>query len=149
MNAELLDKYNMETRKKSLLEEHLERQAQQGSKGRGREQAEGGGEGERKKGKKGKGEGDGGGREGGKKRHKGEKGQGGDAGAGDGGGARGPPGGGGAGEEDWVGKHPWRPFDREKDLEIKPAALNPKSLLENAGGLSGKFKSAGGQRNFL
>eukprot|EP00798_Chlamydomonas_sp_ICE-L_P030369 gene30369-35375_t len=50
-------------------------------------------------------------------------------------------------EESWVGKHPWRPFDRDTDLVIKPKALDPKKLME--GGMAGMFQSAGGTRHFL
>lgn len=48
-----------------------------------------------------------------------------------------------------AGDWPWRPFDREKDLEIKPTAKSGAAILKNAGGLGGKFSSAGGTRHFL
>ena len=51
--------------------------------------------------------------------------------------------------ESWVGHHPWRPFDRETDLVIKPKALDPKELLAKTGSLGGMFQSAGGTRHFL
>lgn len=44
---------------------------------------------------------------------------------------------------------PWRPFEREKDLEIRSSkAVNAKDIIKNAN-LSSKFQSAGGTRNFL
>jgi hypothetical protein len=48
------------------------------------------------------------------------------------------------GDEEWVGKHPWRPFDRDKDLNAPHAA--PKSaaaLLKDGAGLAGRFSSGG------
>lgn len=49
-------------------------------------------------------------------------------------------------EEDWDREaHPWRPFDREKDLEIKPSgSRDPKELLKNMKGLSSRFGGSGG-----
>jgi hypothetical protein len=37
--------------------------------------------------------------------------------------------------------HPWRPFDRDQDLEIKPAGgrIDPKDLLKGTQGLSSRF----------
>lgn len=46
------------------------------------------------------------------------------------------------GDGDWAGKHPWRPWDRDKDLEkaaSKPKA--PTDLLKAAGTLSSRFSS--------
>eukprot|EP00775_Hariotina_reticulata_P013672 gene13672-13794_t len=48
-------------------------------------------------------------------------------------------------DEGWVGKHPWKPFDREKDLEVQ--FQRPKGtadLLKAAGALSSRF--SGGNR---
>jgi curved DNA-binding protein CbpA len=49
-------------------------------------------------------------------------------------------------EDDWDREaHPWRPFDREKDLEIKPSgSRDPKELLKNMKGLSSRFAGSGG-----
>ncbi|PKI62422.1 hypothetical protein CRG98_017228 [Punica granatum] len=51
-------------------------------------------------------------------------------------------------EEDWVGKHPWKPWDREKDLTAGRQKVNfdSESMAE---GLSSKFSSGHFQRNFL
>ncbi len=55
-------------------------------------------------------------------------------------------------QPEWVGKHPWRPFDREADfaagLSSKPDA---KKLIANAKGLNSRFAggAAQGQRSFL
>ena len=50
----------------------------------------------------------------------------------------------------WVGDHPWRPFDRDKDLDLKPKAQNPEQMIKTAAALSaGRFQSAGGTRHFL
>lgn len=37
--------------------------------------------------------------------------------------------------------HPWRPFDRDRDLEVKPAGgpMNPQDLLKGTQGLSSRF----------
>jgi len=58
-----------------------------------------------------------------------------------------------SGDSDWDrSAHPWRPFDREKDLEIKPTGrTNPQELLKNMKGLKSRFgggNSSGG-RTFL
>ncbi|KAK6939775.1 DnaJ domain [Dillenia turbinata] len=54
----------------------------------------------------------------------------------------------GAEKEDWVGKHPWKPWDREKDLTA--GRQNVKFNAENmAEGLSLRFSSGSFQRNFL
>jgi curved DNA-binding protein CbpA len=44
-------------------------------------------------------------------------------------------------EDDWDREaHPWRPFDREKDLDIKPSgSRDPQELLKNIKGLSSRF----------
>lgn len=54
-------------------------------------------------------------------------------------------------KEAWAGEHPWRPFDRDKDLEIKPkVTMDPSQLIRNAAMMnSGRFQSAGGTRHFL
>ena len=56
-----------------------------------------------------------------------------------------------AGEgEDWEGKHPWRPFDRERDLGAQSRPTNKEELLRKTGGLSARFQgNAGGGRTFL
>ena len=41
---------------------------------------------------------------------------------------------------DWAGSHPWKPFDRDKDLEVQ--LTRPKGaadLLKSAGALSSRF----------
>ena len=61
-------------------------------------------------------------------------------------------------QDDWDrSAHPWRPFDREQDLEIKPSgAADPKEMLKNMKGLSSRFAGssgrgggASGSRSFL
>ncbi|XP_058769970.1 uncharacterized protein LOC131643694 [Vicia villosa] len=52
------------------------------------------------------------------------------------------------GEKEWVGQHPWKPWDRENDL----AAGRMKVKLDAEGmseGLSSRFNSGNFQRNFL
>lgn len=58
----------------------------------------------------------------------------------------------GAGGEDasWVGAHPWRPFDREKDLNIGPKPVSKEDILKRAGTLGSRFGgNAAGSRQFL
>ncbi|KAL0031255.1 hypothetical protein WJX77_011655 [Trebouxia sp. C0004] len=51
---------------------------------------------------------------------------------------------------EWEGKHPWRPFDREKDLNIASKPANQDELLQKSGSLTGRFGgSTTGQRTFL
>lgn len=51
-------------------------------------------------------------------------------------------------KEEWVGQHPWKPWDREKDLV--DGRQNIKFDSENmAEGLSSRFSSGNFQRNFL
>ncbi|XP_061366608.1 uncharacterized protein LOC133309797 [Gastrolobium bilobum] len=51
-------------------------------------------------------------------------------------------------KEDWVGQHPWKPWDREKDLTAgrQSVKLDSESMSE---GLSSRFSSGNFQRNFL
>uniref|UniRef100_A0A7S3R7C5 J domain-containing protein n=1 Tax=Dunaliella tertiolecta TaxID=3047 RepID=A0A7S3R7C5_DUNTE len=50
----------------------------------------------------------------------------------------------------WVGKHPWKPFDRETDLEIRGGKpKDPQKLMQVQGSLSSKFSSGGSSRTFL
>jgi hypothetical protein len=47
-------------------------------------------------------------------------------------------------KESWAGKHPWQPWDRDKDLEVqlqRPKAAG--DLLKAAGNLSSRFSSGG------
>jgi len=49
-----------------------------------------------------------------------------------------------------VAAQPWRPFNREVDLELKPKWLNPQRLLGSAAALiASRFESARGARHFL
>ena len=45
--------------------------------------------------------------------------------------------------------HPWRPFDREKDLNMGPKIADKDRLIKQAGNLTSRFGSNSGQRNFL
>lgn len=51
-------------------------------------------------------------------------------------------------KEEWVGQHPWKPWDREKDLTAgrQKVNLDSKGMTE---GLSSRFSSGTVQRNFL
>lgn len=52
-------------------------------------------------------------------------------------------------EQEWEGSHPWRPFDREKDLQAtKPK--NQAELVRQMGDLTSRFgTSNAGPRKFL
>lgn len=51
-------------------------------------------------------------------------------------------------KEEWLGQHPWKPWDREKDLVA--GRQNVKLDSENMGaGLTSRFSSGSFQRNFL
>lgn len=52
-------------------------------------------------------------------------------------------------DSNWKGTHPWRPFDREKDLNFGPKPVDQQELLKKAGSLHGRFGGAVGQRTFL
>ncbi|KAF5742593.1 hypothetical protein HS088_TW09G00644 [Tripterygium wilfordii] len=51
-------------------------------------------------------------------------------------------------KEEWVGNHPWKPWDREKDLVAgrKNIKLDSENMAE---GLTGRFSSGSFERNFL
>jgi len=51
-------------------------------------------------------------------------------------------------KEDWEGNHPWKPWDREKDLSAgrQKVALDAENMSQ---GLSSRFASGAVQRNFL
>ncbi|KAF8411863.1 hypothetical protein HHK36_004422 [Tetracentron sinense] len=51
-------------------------------------------------------------------------------------------------KEEWVGQHPWKPWDREKDLTAgrQNVNLDPQSMTQ---GLTSRFSSGTVQRNFL
>jgi hypothetical protein len=71
----------------------------------------------------------------------------GDGGKGDGGGKGG--GGGGAQEADGGSDWPGRPFDRDKDLAIRPQAKSGADIVKSAAALGSKFSGGGIQRHFL
>ncbi|KAK7357106.1 hypothetical protein VNO80_16389 [Phaseolus coccineus] len=52
------------------------------------------------------------------------------------------------GKEEWVGEHPWKPWDREKDLTAgrKTVNFDSESMTKD---LSSRFSSGNFQRNFL
>lgn len=52
-------------------------------------------------------------------------------------------------KDTWEGKHPWRPFDREKDLNIGAKPVSQADLLKKAGSLTGRFGGPVGRRTFL
>lgn len=47
----------------------------------------------------------------------------------------------GRASEAWAGSHPWRPFDRDKDLQQAPKKVTSQDLLKKAGSLAGRFAS--------
>ncbi|CAN6471434.1 unnamed protein product [Victoria cruziana] len=51
-------------------------------------------------------------------------------------------------KEDWVGQHPWKPWNRETDLSAgrQKVDLDPKNMAQ---GLASRFSSGSFQRNFL
>ncbi|CAL4963415.1 unnamed protein product [Urochloa decumbens] len=51
-------------------------------------------------------------------------------------------------KEEWEGNHPWKPWDREKDLTAgrQKVSLDPENMSQ---GLSSRFASGAVQRNFL
>ncbi|XAR55632.1 hypothetical protein NMG60_11035763 [Bertholletia excelsa] len=51
-------------------------------------------------------------------------------------------------KEEWEGKHPWKPWDREKDLTAgrQSVKLDTENMVQ---GLSSRFSSGSFQRNFL
>lgn len=51
-------------------------------------------------------------------------------------------------KEEWEGKHPWKPWDREKDLTAGRLSvkLDPENMSK---GLSSRFSSGSFQRSFL
>ncbi|TVU33890.1 hypothetical protein EJB05_15704, partial [Eragrostis curvula] len=51
-------------------------------------------------------------------------------------------------KEEWEGNHPWKPWDREKDLSAgrQNVSLDPENMSQ---GLSSRFASGAVQRNFL
>lgn len=57
---------------------------------------------------------------------------------------------GGEGDEDWEVNHPWRPFDRERDLGNQVMPQSKEALLAKTGNLSSRFQGNGtGGRSFL
>lgn len=51
-------------------------------------------------------------------------------------------------KDEWVGKHPWKPWDRENDLTAgrQKVKLDAEGMAE---GLASKFSSGNFQRSFL
>eukprot|EP00897_Mesotaenium_endlicherianum_P003367 jgi/Mesen1/3058/ME000018S02364 len=120
--ALLMDQYNENKRAKTLLEKHQEALAEGAKKRRRKEKEEAA---FAKLGKKGAGASRGA--------------------AAKGGGVGGP----GEASKEWEANHPWRPWDRDKDLSAGPKAM--KLDKDNmAGGLSSRFGSSNpGGRSFL
>lgn len=50
---------------------------------------------------------------------------------------------------DWQSNAPWRPFDRERDLQTGAAPATPKEMLKKAGSLSTRFGGGNTGRSFL
>lgn len=40
---------------------------------------------------------------------------------------------------EWEGSHPWRPFDREKDLQVSVKPRNQAEFVKQMGSLAGRF----------
>lgn len=51
--------------------------------------------------------------------------------------------------EEWASAHPWRPFDREKDMKQAGSAKSAAKLLNDGEALKGRFAGAGAQSSFL
>ncbi len=50
----------------------------------------------------------------------------------------------------WAGAHPWRPFDRDRDLDAGPRPVSKEELLRKSGKLGDRFGGgADGGRSFL
>jgi len=50
----------------------------------------------------------------------------------------------------WAGAHPWRPFDRDRDLDAGPRPVSKEELLRKSGKLGDRFGGgADGGRAFL
>ena len=47
-------------------------------------------------------------------------------------------------DQEWVGNHPWRPFERERDLQTSSKPTNQAQFLTQMGDLAGRF---GGSNN--
>lgn len=56
---------------------------------------------------------------------------------------------GGDADDSWKGVHPWRPFDRDKDLIAGPRLGDKDQLMKAAGNLTSRFGSKTGERSFL
>ena len=55
-------------------------------------------------------------------------------------------------DQEWVGNHPWRPFDRERDLQTSSKPTNQAEFLTQMGDLTGRFggsNNSAAPRNFL
>ena len=46
-----------------------------------------------------------------------------------------------AAKPEWAGAHPWRPFDREKDMKASAKKLSSADMLKKTGSLAGRFAS--------
>ncbi|KAL8485989.1 hypothetical protein ACS0TY_028048 [Phlomoides rotata] len=53
-----------------------------------------------------------------------------------------------SGKEEWEGNHPWKPWDREKDLTTGRQSVKLDSSENMAQGLTSRFSSGSFQRNF-
>jgi hypothetical protein len=51
--------------------------------------------------------------------------------------------------EEWASAHPWRPFDRDKDMKQGGSAKSAAKLLNDGEALKGRFAGAGAQSSFL
>jgi len=40
---------------------------------------------------------------------------------------------------EWEGSHPWRPFDREKDMQASVKPRNQEEFVKQMGSLAGRF----------
>eukprot|EP00899_Mesostigma_viride_P025454 jgi/Mesvir1/6093/Mv00810-RA.1 len=54
-------------------------------------------------------------------------------------------------KEDWEGLHPWKPWNRETDLEVggKAKPLTSKALADHKDSINARFGAPSGQRHFL
>jgi hypothetical protein len=54
-----------------------------------------------------------------------------------------------AGSGEGEGDLPWKPFDRERDLELRPRAKGASEIAKSAAALGSKFAGGNTQRSFL
>jgi hypothetical protein len=133
--AAALARYTTAVRGKSMVEQHAERQAEAARRAKEERRAA-------RKAERAAAEAEAAAK---KKRRKGD----GDAGKGAPAAAAAPAGGDKGGEKEKEVDWPWRPFDREADLGIKPTGKSAAALMKDGSQLAGRFSSGGHAKSFL